>query len=75
VDTKIDVLQYAFGKRAEHWKELYNQIRKEILANAGSPSMAPCAEGKPPYFFNGMEENKRALIPSEDNYPFKKITT
>lgn len=75
VDTKIDVLSYGLGKRAEQWQKLYDQLRKQILANYGVPTIAASAEQKPPYFYGSMEENKRAAMPPDDNYPFRNMNT
>jgi hypothetical protein len=71
-DTKIDVLQYGFGARAELWRKLYEQLRERIPVNTGVPTMAACAERKPPYFYGGMEENIRAETPP--NFPFRHLT-
>jgi hypothetical protein len=60
VDTKIDVLSYGLGKRAEHWKNLYEMLRKELLGNSCFPTMADSAAKKPPYFHTDMMPNRRA---------------
>jgi len=73
VDTKIDVLQYSFGTRAEQWQKMYETLRKQILANIGVPTMAESAEKKPPYFYTGIDENVRAKMPAIENYPFRKM--
>lgn len=57
VDTKIDVLQYGFGARAEQWQKMYEVLRKQILANNGIPTMADSAAQKPPYFYTDMHNN------------------
>ena len=59
VDTKIDVLSYALGARAEQWQKLYDKIKKDILASTSVPTMAPDAELKQPYFYLGMQSNSR----------------
>ena len=71
VDTKIDVLQYGLGKRAELWQKLYEELRNEILINTGVPTMNRHAQGKPPYFHTDMKENYRAMYPA---YPFRNMT-
>jgi hypothetical protein len=73
VNTKIDVLQYDFGDRAELWQKMYETLRKQILANIGVPTMAESAAKKPPYFYTGIEENVRAKMPAIENFPFRKI--
>ncbi len=69
VDTKIDVVQYGLGKRAEHWQKLYTQIRAEILANTGAPTAEPSALRKPPYFHTDMNGNHRTILPRAQEYP------
>jgi hypothetical protein len=60
VNTKIDVLQYGLGDRAKHWKDLYEMLRAELLANSNLPTMDEKAERKPPYFHTDMKPNRRA---------------
>jgi hypothetical protein len=60
VDTKIDVLQYGFGERAERWRKIYDDLRKEISATGGLPTMDRGAMKKPPYFYTGMQGNPYA---------------
>ena len=76
VDTKIDVLQYSFGDRAERLQKMYDALKKQILAAASIPTLAPSITETPPYFHKGMEENPAACHgaggpPS----PFRKMTT
>ena len=73
VDTKIDVLTYGLGARAEQWQKLYEQLRKQILANMSVPTMAESAQRKPPYFRTGIDDNIRALMPYMANYPFRNM--
>lgn len=73
VDTKIDVLQYNFGGRAANWQKLYETLRKQILATASIPTLAPSIQNAAPYFHNGMEENQRAMHGASS--PFRKMTT
>lgn len=61
VDTKIDVLQYSFGDRAERWQKMYDALQKQVLATASIPTMAPSIQDMPPYFHKRMEENPRAM--------------
>jgi hypothetical protein len=75
VDTKIDVLSYGLGARAEQWQKLYGQLRKQILDNYGAPSIAPSAEAKPPYFHTGMDDNPRTAMPYDTGFPFRRMTT
>ena len=75
VDTKVDVLWYELGKRAEQWEKLYEMLRKQMLANMGVPTMSGKAQGKPPYFHTGMDDNKRTMLPGAKTFPFRKMTT
>jgi hypothetical protein len=74
VNTKIDVLSYDFGEMAARWKALYDQMRRQALAAASVPTLAPGIEEKPPYFHTGMEENRRAKTPPIDTFPFARMT-
>ncbi len=76
VDTKIDVLQYSFGNRADRWQKMYETLKKQALATASIPTLAPSITEMPPYFHKGMEENLAARHggggpPS----PFRRMTT
>ena len=62
VDTKIDVLSYGFGDRAERWKKLYETFCAELLVNTGVPAMAESAAQKPPYFYTDMKDNSRTQL-------------
>lgn len=74
VDTKIDVLQYSFGARAEKWQKLYDTLKKQVLAAASVPTLAPSVRETPPYFYKGMEENPRAMH-GADGHPYRRMTT
>lgn len=74
VNTKIDVLQYDFGDRAERWQKMYAELKKQALATASVPTMAGSIQNDPPYFHKGMEENPRAGHASAA-LPFRKMTT
>jgi hypothetical protein len=60
VDTKIDVLTYGLGKRAEHWRNLYETLRREMNAASCVPNISPKAAAKPPYFHTDMKKNERS---------------
>jgi len=78
VDTKIDVLTYGLGKRAEHWKALYEMLRKEIIGASCIPTISDRAANKPPYFHTNMKTNPRAKpFPHGDNsfsFPFRDMS-
>ena len=73
VDTKIDVLQYDLGKRAEQWEKLYEDLRAQYIAQMNVPTMADSAARKPPYFHTGMDDNRRAIFMSY--FPFRRMVT
>ena len=76
VDTKIDVLQYSFGDRADRWQKMYDTLKKQALATASIPPLAPSIAKSPPYFHKGMQENQRALHGSAGCIPpFRNRTT
>ncbi len=76
VDTRIDVLQYDFGDRAERWRAMYDALKKQILATASIPTLAPSIAKTPPYFYKGMEENPRAMHGTNGPpSPFRNMTT
>lgn len=74
VDTKIDVLQYSFGDRAERWQKLYDTLKKQVRATASIPTLAPSMMETPPYFHKGMEENPRAMH-GTDGQPYRRMVT
>lgn len=74
VNTKIDVLSYDFGERAKRWLEMRDKLKKEILATASIPTMAPSITQTPPYFHKEMKSNPRAMGSAPD-FPFRRMTT
>ncbi len=76
VDTKIDVLQYGFGDRAERWRKMYDDLRKRTLAASSVPTIAPSIAETAPYFHKGMGENPSAMYGAGVSpSPFRKMTT
>lgn len=74
VNTKIDVLQYDMGERADRWKRLYDDLKKQALATVSIPTLAPSMTEQPPYFHKEMKSNPRAMN-GADTSPFRKMTT
>jgi len=77
VDTKIDVLTYGLGKRAQHWKDLYEMLRAELQGNSCVPTIADSAASKPPYFHTDMMPNRRAQpVVGQKGYssPFRNMS-
>ncbi len=73
-DTKIDVLSYDMGERADRFKKLYDDLKKQTLAMASVPTLAPSILAEPPYFHKNMQVNERVQH-NRPPHPFKKITT
>lgn len=63
VNTSIDGLSYSLTERYERFKKMRDEAKKELKAigsvpRAGNPgSLMP--HGGTPYFFNGMQGNRR----------------
>lgn len=74
VNTKIDVLSYDFGERARRWLDMRDKLKKEVLATASIPTMAPSITQTPPYFHKEMKSNPRAMGSAPD-FPFRQMTT
>ncbi len=75
VDTKIDVLEYKFGDRAERWQKLKNTLEKELLGMTSVPLIDASIRKTPPYFHTGMQGNPNAAdSPAAPRFPFKGLT-
>ncbi len=74
VNTKIDVLQYDFGERAQRWQKMYDDLNKQVLAIASIPTLSPSIKNTPPYFYKGMEQNPRAMHGAKE-LPFRNMTS
>lgn len=61
VDTRTGPLTLSLQERAKQWKDDYKALKKEISAEACDvPLKYQHPKGdKPPYFYTGMQENKR----------------
>ena len=70
VNTRIDVLSYGLGDRAELWRKLRDDVYEELLAATGAPTMAESAKDKPPYFYTGMHDSPCTLLNS--SFPFRR---
>ena len=60
-DTKVGPLSLSMGERAKLWKEMYEDLKKDLKASAASAeAILPLAENPetgritPPYFYAGM---------------------
>ena len=63
VNTSVGGLSYSLDNRAERWKKMLDEAKKEAKAIAGIP-VAGCKEslmphGGTPYFYNDMQANTR----------------
>lgn len=60
-NTRTGPLTLELHDRAKLWKEDYDRLKKEVLAESGGvPLFCGGAPGKPPYFYTGMQQNGRA---------------
>lgn len=79
VDTKIDVLEYKFGDRADRLRKLYDDLKKQVMAAASVPTLPPSMANEPPYFHKGMQENHAAMHPESrhggPSGPFRRMTS
>ena len=65
VNTSVDGLSYSLSDRANRWKDMYNQLKKEL--SSGVPTGVKSAiygKDEPHYFHNNMQANM--------NYPHNK---
>ena len=57
VDTKSGPVQWSLSQRYAQWKVLYEELKKELSVTSSLPEM-PGAHHRPPYFFEGMHDNR-----------------
>ena len=63
VDTSVGGLSYSLSSRADRWKTMLDEAKKEAKARGGVPraghpgSLMP--HGRTPYFYNDMQANRR----------------
>ncbi len=62
-NTKTGPLSLELNERAKLWKKDYEDLKKEIAAEMRNIHVPGDAAGgssrKPPYFYNGMQQNER----------------
>ena len=60
VDTRTGPLTLSMQDRAELWRKDYEALKKEVSAASCSvPRPGGSAYSKPPYFYTGMQQNRR----------------
>lgn len=60
VDTRTGPLTLEMQERAKLWREDYDKLKKEVDAGGcGIPRLMGGMQGKPPYFYAGMQRNER----------------
>lgn len=60
VDTKTGPLWLYMQERAKLWRDDYEKLKKEVSAESCSiPQFRNASQNKPPYFYTGMQQNKR----------------
>ncbi len=67
IDTRVGPLSLNLQDRADHWKKLYDDMKKEVSGLA-APSVNPSALGEGAvdgghYFYSGMMSNPRTGLP------------
>lgn len=61
VDTKEGPLQFSLSDRAKLWREDYEKLKKEVeYGSISVPRIASDEDGKKPYFYLGMMQNRRS---------------
>lgn len=61
VDTKTDKLWLYMQERAKLWRADYEALKKQVSAQSCRvPRAGRGVQGKPPYFYAGMQQNGRA---------------
>ncbi len=59
-DTRKGPVSFSFGDRAKLWREDYEKLKKELaFGSCTVPRMALEGSKKPPYFYTGMNQNRR----------------
>lgn len=59
VDTRTGPLSLSLQARAKLWKEMYDDLKKEVDLECVSVPGELSGRKKPPYFYTGMMENER----------------
>ena len=57
VDTRSGPVQWSLSQRYAQWKALYEELKKELSISCSLPEL-PGAHHRPPYFFEGMHDNR-----------------
>ena len=57
VDTRSGPVDWKLSQRYQAWKKLHDELKGEVTA-AGSVPPAPSSAKRPPYFFEGMHDNR-----------------
>lgn len=57
VDTKVGPLSLSLRQRSDAWKAMYDELKAECAA-MGAPIANPKALSRPPYFYEGMHDNR-----------------
>lgn len=60
VDTKAGPVEWSLSQRYEHWQALYTQLKQEADAAGCLPEL-PGRHTRPPYFHEGMHDNREAV--------------
>ena len=60
VDTKTGPLSLSLAERAKIWRKDYEDLKREVDLSSSICPGIPAGQKKPPYFYAGMQENRRA---------------
>ena len=65
VDTTTGPLKFSLNQRAERFKQAYDELKKEVDIESMVVPGSQQGNHKPPYFYAGMQENRRAGVPHD----------
>lgn len=61
VDSTSGPVSFKLDERYQHWKKLYDELKKEAESAAAVPG-GPSGRKRPPYFFEGMHDNHELMM-------------
>jgi hypothetical protein len=62
VNTETDKLKLSLYDRAKIWRQDYEKLKKEVSSESCSvPRFNVGVPGKSPYFYTGMQQNRRGI--------------
>lgn len=62
VDTKSGPVSWSLSQRYKAWKALRDELKAEVEGEENMPPLPfPPSKMRPPYFYEGMHDNRRGL--------------